>query len=173
MVEGILRLQAQFEFHLFMAGGQSEFLQDGQVGVEEEGTAHASHRPRRIAQGVRIWRLEHVRIGKVVIDPIGFGAAAEFRRAYEIGPLGAVSPDGSTSVCDHKLKREAFMNAPDTGGLPAAHDEIKRPRHLVEEGSSPSHRQVIAVLEFQLLRNVESREAPFQVRPVGVLDIRS
>src|ERR1035438_934537 len=26
MVEGILRLQAQFEFHLFVAGGQSEFL---------------------------------------------------------------------------------------------------------------------------------------------------
>ena len=49
VVEGILRLQAQFELHLFVFGDHCEFLQDGQIGAEEEGTAHGSHRPRRIA----------------------------------------------------------------------------------------------------------------------------
>ena len=92
VVEGILRLQAQFQLHLFVFGDHCEFLQDGQVGAEEEGTAHGSHRPRRIAQGVRGRRLEYVRIRKIVVNPVGFRATTEFRSANQIGPLSAVCP---------------------------------------------------------------------------------
>ena len=41
MVESVLRFEAQFELQIFMAGGETEFLQDRQVCGEEEGTAHA------------------------------------------------------------------------------------------------------------------------------------
>ena len=42
--------------------------------------------------------LEDVRIRKIVVNPVGFRAASEFRRAHQIGPLGAIGPYGSATV---------------------------------------------------------------------------
>ena len=119
VVEGILCLQAQFELHSFVAGGESKIFQNGQVVSEGVGAAHGSDSPRRVANGVCGRYLENIGIGEIVVDPVRFRATATLWRAEEVGPLGTVSPDGSSSTYDRKLKREAVVNGPDAGGFPA------------------------------------------------------
>src|ERR1700733_11028841 len=132
MIQGILRLKTHFELHLFMAAGQSKVLHDRCVIRQAKGTAYVPDGARRIAEGVRGWNLEDLRIRKVVVDPIGVGSSAASRRAGKVGSLGTIRPYGRSSILDCELKREAATQAPDASGLPTTENKIDGPRRRIQ-----------------------------------------
>src|SRR5208337_4538727 len=91
------------------------------------------------------------------------------RGTGEIGPLLAISRYGRSTILRDKGKGEPVVNGPHAGGSPSANEEFKGTWHVVQERPSTPDRQIIGIVQFENLRDIEGREALIKPWLIGIL----